>query len=79
MNEFNFSVYGNTDCWLGSGTSYFASGTNATPPYEERPADLLIVKEWKCPACETVNKYDATYCGELHKHAVGCGRPKDLK
>ena len=35
--------------------------------------------EWKCPACGMVNKHEATYCGELHKHAVGCGRPKDLK
>lgn len=33
--------------------------------------------EWKCPACSIINKIEATYCGELHEHAVGCGRPRD--
>jgi len=26
--------------------------------------------EWKCPACGTINKIEASYCGELHKHAL---------
>lgn len=33
--------------------------------------------EWKCPACGTINIIEATYCGEKHDHAVGCGRPRD--
>lgn len=33
--------------------------------------------EWKCPACGMVNSIEATYCGERHEHAVGCGRPRD--
>lgn len=33
--------------------------------------------EWKCPACSIINKIEATYCGELHQRAVGCGRPRD--
>ena len=33
--------------------------------------------EWKCPACSTINPIEATYCGEKHDRAVGCGRPRD--
>lgn len=33
--------------------------------------------EWKCPACATINIMDATYCGEKHERAVGCGRPRE--
>lgn len=33
--------------------------------------------EWKCPACSIINKIEATYCGEMHQRAVGCGRPRD--
>lgn len=35
------------------------------------------IKEWKCPACGIINNIKATYCGEMHKHAVGCGSPRD--
>lgn len=35
------------------------------------------VIEWKCPACGTINALAASYCGEKHQHAVGCGRPRD--
>lgn len=34
---------------------------------------------WKCRYCSMVNKKTATYCGELHDHAIGCGAPKELK
>lgn len=33
--------------------------------------------EWKCPACSVINSIEATYCGEKHVHAVGCGRPRE--
>lgn len=33
--------------------------------------------EWKCPACAIINIIDATYCGEKHERAVGCGRPRE--
>lgn len=33
--------------------------------------------EWKCRACSTINSIDATYCGELHSRAVGCGSPRE--
>lgn len=33
--------------------------------------------EWKCPACAIINPIEATYCGEKHEHAIGCGRPRD--
>ena len=35
-------------------------------------------REWKCPACGMINKIAATYCGEVHKHAVGCGHPREF-
>lgn len=35
------------------------------------------VIEWKCPACSTINIIDATYCGEKHDRAIGCGRPRE--
>lgn len=31
---------------------------------------------WKCPYCGMVNIDEASYCGEKHEHAVGCGVPK---
>ena len=34
------------------------------------------VVEWKCGSCSTINPISATYCGESHKHAVGCGHPR---
>ena len=33
--------------------------------------------EWKCPACSIINPIEATYCGEKHEHAIGCGRPRE--
>ena len=33
--------------------------------------------EWKCPACAMINGIEATFCGEKHYNAVGCGRPRD--
>lgn len=33
--------------------------------------------EWKCPACSIINSIEATYCGEKHERAIGCGRPRD--
>lgn len=33
--------------------------------------------EWKCPWCGIINIIEATYCGEKHEHAVGCGRPRE--
>ena len=33
--------------------------------------------EWKCPACSMINSIEATFCGEKHYNAVGCGRPRD--
>lgn len=33
--------------------------------------------EWKCPACSIINSIEATYCGEKHERAVGCGRPRE--
>lgn len=35
-------------------------------------------REWKCPACGIINKMSATYCGEKHEHAVGCGSPREF-
>jgi hypothetical protein len=34
--------------------------------------------EWTCDFCGLPNKKESSYCGELHKHAKGCGavRPK---
>lgn len=37
----------------------------------------LGVIEWKCPACSIINSIEATYCGEKHEHAIGCGRPRE--
>jgi len=36
-------------------------------------------KMWKCTFCRMVNVDEATYCGEKHEHAVGCGHPRDDK
>lgn len=36
------------------------------------------VREWKCPACGMINVIDATFCGEKHKNAAGCGRPRNF-
>ena len=33
--------------------------------------------EWKCPACGTINDWEAKHCGQLHTHVHGCGRPRD--
>ena len=33
--------------------------------------------EWKCPACSIINDIEATFCGEKHHNAVGCGRPRE--
>ena len=33
--------------------------------------------EWKCPACTMINSIEATFCGEKHETAAGCGRPRD--
>lgn len=33
--------------------------------------------EWKCPACAIINIIEATYCGEKHERAIGCGRPRE--
>jgi len=33
--------------------------------------------EWKCSSCGTINSIEATYCGERHDHAVGCGHPRE--
>ncbi len=33
--------------------------------------------EWKCPACGIINPIEATLCGEVHRNAVGCGRPRE--
>lgn len=35
------------------------------------------VEEWKCPACAMINIIEATFCGERHINAAGCGRPRD--
>jgi phage FluMu protein Com len=34
-------------------------------------------KEWKCPACGTINSIEATVCGEKHNRAIGCGHPRE--
>lgn len=34
-------------------------------------------QEWKCPACAMINSIEATFCGEKHLSAAGCGRPRD--
>jgi uncharacterized C2H2 Zn-finger protein len=34
-------------------------------------------EEWKCPYCGAINKMTATYCGEKHEHAHGCGHPRE--
>lgn len=36
------------------------------------------VREWKCAACGMINIIDASFCGERHKTAAGCGRPRDF-
>jgi hypothetical protein len=36
------------------------------------------IREWKCAACGMVNIIDASFCGEKHKNAAGCGRPRDF-
>lgn len=36
------------------------------------------IREWKCVACGMINKIDASFCGEKHKTAAGCGRPRDF-
>ena len=33
-------------------------------------------QKWKCAWCGMVNIFEASYCGEKHDHAVGCGVPK---
>lgn len=33
--------------------------------------------EWKCSFCSTINNMKATFCGELHKNAVGCGHARE--
>lgn len=33
--------------------------------------------EWKCPFCAVINNIEATFCGELHHNAVGCGHPRE--
>jgi hypothetical protein len=35
------------------------------------------VKMWKCFYCGMVNVNNATYCGEMHKSAVGCGHSRE--
>lgn len=40
-------------------------------------ANHLGSLEWKCPACSMINSIEATFCGEKHYNAVGCGRPRD--
>lgn len=37
----------------------------------------LGMVEWKCPYCSMINPIEATYCGEKHDHAVGCGSPRE--
>ena len=34
---------------------------------------------WKCRYCQMINTDEATYCGEQHDRAVGCGAPRELK
>jgi hypothetical protein len=36
------------------------------------------IREWKCPACAMINIIDASFCGEKHYNAAGCGRPRDF-
>lgn len=38
--------------------------------------DTCLPIEWKCGYCGMINPMEATYCGEIHKHAVGCGHPR---
>lgn len=35
-----------------------------------------IPVEWRCGHCQMPNPMEATYCGEKHTHAVGCGAPR---
>lgn len=35
------------------------------------------VKMWKCNYCGMANVSHATYCGEMHKSAVGCGHARE--
>jgi len=35
------------------------------------------VVEWKCPACGMINNIEASFCGEKHDNACGCGRPRE--
>ena len=34
--------------------------------------------EWKCGHCGLPNKISATFCGEMHKSAAGCGAPRNF-
>lgn len=34
--------------------------------------------EWKCGHCGLPNIIQATFCGEEHKSAAGCGAPRDF-
>lgn len=34
--------------------------------------------EWKCGHCGLPNKITATFCGEMHKSAAGCGAPRNF-
>lgn len=44
------------------------------PPFEYVTHTGRI--EWVCDYCSLSNKIEASYCGELHQHAVGCGAIK---
>lgn len=37
----------------------------------------LGVVEWKCRSCGIINVIEATYCGEKHDRAIGCGAPRE--
>jgi hypothetical protein len=34
--------------------------------------------EWVCDFCGLPNKKEASYCGELHRHAKGCGAVRPI-
>lgn len=54
--------------------------TNRVQMFEMVPMTFVNhsgTPEWKCGYCGTINSMEATYCGEKHDHAVGCGHSRD--